>query len=53
MNHIPTLNRRAFVIGTAAAGAGLAGLRPKGWRHRAHDAGAGRGQRLEGAGIGM
>jgi isoquinoline 1-oxidoreductase subunit beta len=24
MNHMPTLNRRAFVIGTAAAGAGLA-----------------------------
>ena len=24
MNHLPTLNRRAFVIGTAAAGAGLA-----------------------------
>jgi isoquinoline 1-oxidoreductase beta subunit len=24
MNHMPTMNRRAFVIGTAAAGAGLA-----------------------------
>jgi isoquinoline 1-oxidoreductase subunit beta len=24
MNHMPTLNRRAFVVGTAAAGAGLA-----------------------------
>ena len=24
MNHIPQLNRRAFVVGTAAAGAGLA-----------------------------
>jgi len=23
MNHMPTLNRRAFVIGTAAVGAGL------------------------------
>ena len=37
MNHMPKLNRRAFVIGTAAAGSGLAlGLdipvrRPRPW----------------------
>jgi len=31
----------------------LAGIRPQGRRHRAHDAGAGRGQLVEGAGCGM
>ena len=31
----------------------LPGIRPQGRRHRAHDAGPGRGQRMEGAGLGM